>query len=792
MQGTPNSVLLAAPSNSSGVSNAKAIGLFSKITARRLSGGAPSTMARPHGAPSVVSRLNDKVALAETHFPDFFENVKHASSSKRNHGGVMRGAMAANSHLGAVPKWSTNNGHDQQPTSARIQPSAVRRLPTDKTRSWREPKAVTEPLPLKPVAAGLPERPSTAGQLNSNNRETDPSLSSLKGYVRTAQDKMSAATMVASSPRRPIDRLTQVPNKAVTTTGIDNGRPPTKPLRPTAFEATRSPFKQDTRPATSHGHASSPLFAASDKADSDAEICFGETPDIPGVPVVYRSQKARLSDPERLNLDRRSLKVIPLLEGEHMLRLLNLQNNLISSIDNLHGLPSLIFLDLYNNQIESIDHLHVVPNLRVLMLGKNKLKRIERLDCLAKLDVLDLHSNEIEAIDALDRLVELRVLNLAGNRIRVLENIANLSLLTELNLRRNAISSISAQLGKLPALQRLFLSNNRLETKESILPLFQLTALTELRLDGNLFNHGESTEYRPLMIQNFVSLRNLDLKVVTDDERRDAYSMTQRANEKRREQQREENQEAQRIRAITAVRKKWEERFDTQETLLDPWQRPAAAKPAPASIQIGFSEVEVSEDARTLYVYGDALEALESAKVHNIVTTLVFKYVPVTAIAAAVAHGGFLRQFVALRRVELACNHITTLDQLGWIAQLGARADELAVTNNPVATMKLLRPYVAHTLRNVSTFNDVKITPDEVRAGAGFFDEKRMPKQPPAPDRSASVVLQACLRGISKQEKQLKTLNKEWSRIVQAIIKDTLEEIQDMDTYMAKCLDRMQ
>ncbi|EQC36212.1 hypothetical protein, variant [Saprolegnia diclina VS20] len=762
MQGTPNSVLLAAPS-ASAASNAKAIGLFSKITARRLSGGSPAATTKPHAAPSVVARLNDKVALAETHFPDFFENVKQASTTKRAQGAAPRSANAS-VHLGAVPKWSTNNEPSQQPTTARVH-SSVRKLNADKStsRSWKDVKATPEPTPIKPLAASLPERPSTAGQLNSNNRESDPSLSSLKGYVRAAHEKLhpSASTM----PGKPCADFVR--------------QPAPKQLRPTAFEATKSPFKQDMRPSSSQGHALVPSTEKTESTESD--ICFAETPDIPGVPVVYRSQKARLSDPERLNLDRRSLKVIPLLEGEHMLRLLNLQNNLISSIDNLHGLPSLIFLDLYNNQIESIDHLHVVPNLRVLMLGKNKLKRIQHLDCLVKLDVLDLHSNEIETISALDRLVELRVLNLAGNRIRVLENIAGLSLLTELNLRRNAIAQISPHLGKLPALQRLFLSNNRLETKESILPLFQLTALTELRLDGNLFNSSDSAEYRPLLIQNFVSLRNLDLKVVTDDERRDAFSMTQRATEKRREQQREENQEAQRIRAITAVRKKWEERFDAQDGGIDPWQRPASSSascsslakaPAPA-IQIGFSEVEVSEEARTLYIYGDALEALESPKIHNIVTTIVFKYIPISVVVSAVAQSGYLRAFAALRRIELACNQITTLDQLQWISHLGARAEELVVSQNPVSHMRLLRPYVAQTLKNVLILNDLKLTADDQRGGAHFFEAAPMAEKPrkPAVDRSSAATLAACLRGIGKQEKHLKLLNAEWATLVHAVIK---------------------
>ncbi|KAJ8577720.1 hypothetical protein ON010_g1490 [Phytophthora cinnamomi] len=84
------------------------------------------------------------------------------------------------------------------------------------------------------------------------------------------------------------------------------------------------------------------------------EVHFAVTAEIPGVPIVYRNQKTKASNPERLNLDRRNLPVIPLLEGEQILRLLNLQNNVIRRIENLLGLPNLIFLDLYNNRIEPL------------------------------------------------------------------------------------------------------------------------------------------------------------------------------------------------------------------------------------------------------------------------------------------------------------------------------------------------------------------------------------------------------------------------------------------------------
>jgi leucine-rich repeat-containing protein 49 len=43
--------------------------------------------------------------------------------------------------------------------------------------------------------------------------------------------------------------------------------------------------------------------------------------------VVYRKPSERSANPERLNLDKRELSHMPLLEGEERLRLLNLQHN---------------------------------------------------------------------------------------------------------------------------------------------------------------------------------------------------------------------------------------------------------------------------------------------------------------------------------------------------------------------------------------------------------------------------------------------------------------------------------
>jgi leucine-rich repeat-containing protein 49 len=85
------------------------------------------------------------------------------------------------------------------------------------------------------------------------------------------------------------------------------------------------------------------------KIEDEDKIIFAELPQIPGVLVVYRKPSERNANPERLNLDKRDLTHMPLLEGEERLRLLNLQHNHITKIENLVSLPQLIFLDLYNN-----------------------------------------------------------------------------------------------------------------------------------------------------------------------------------------------------------------------------------------------------------------------------------------------------------------------------------------------------------------------------------------------------------------------------------------------------------
>jgi hypothetical protein len=241
------------------------------------------------------------------------------------------------------------------------------------------------------------------------------------------------------------------------------------------------------------------LEPLSEEIPSDG-ILFARFRHRPDSLVVYRLHDEKSRNPERLNLDRRSLDVCPYLEQESKLRLLNYQNNNISLISNLENLTNLIFLDLYNNKLRSLEGcLSQMKGLRVLMVGKNQIQELSNLLTLKKLDVLDLHSNQLKEIKGLDELTDLRVLNLAGNSISLVNNLSTLSSLTELNLRRNCIEMI-IELDRLPSLQRIFLSHNLINSEKNISCLFHIRSLIELSLDSNPIAERDPLEYRQLII----------------------------------------------------------------------------------------------------------------------------------------------------------------------------------------------------------------------------------------------------------------------------------------------------
>jgi leucine-rich repeat-containing protein 49 len=342
-------------------------------------------------------------------------------------------------------------------------------------------------------------------------------------------------------------------------------------------DLTKDRDREKRRESLQESHPSSAanvVQVAGEKPPSDG-VFFAQYKGHPETLVVYRSPEERAANPERLNLDRRHLTVCPILKSEERVRLLNYQNNYIEEIRHLSHLPNLIFLDLYNNCIESLSRdLECVPTLRVLMLGKNRIKAISHLEKLGKLDVLDLHSNAIARVEQLGALSELRVLNLAGNRLTELDELGSLQSLTELNVRRNQIVKANS-LQQLQSLQRVFLSNNRVQSFDAVACLFDVRFLMELSMDGNPIALQDPHAYRRFAVERVKTLRHLDLKRVTDAERRAVALESQKEDERRRAAEKHEMLElerrklqAERHEAIRAAERQWIDRTGSKDVSL--------------------------------------------------------------------------------------------------------------------------------------------------------------------------------------------------------------------------------
>ncbi|XP_060780134.1 leucine-rich repeat-containing protein 49 isoform X2 [Neoarius graeffei] len=276
----------------------------------------------------------------------------------------------------------------------------------------------------------------------------------------------------------------------------------------------------------------------------------------PGFPVAFCFRNDYPVSLDRLDLDRRGLMECPNLDGMNKLRFLTLQHNRIAHLPHLAHLRLLVFLDLYYNRLTDMSAVSPLSSLRVLLLGKNRIQRICGLDNLTKLDVLDLHENQISRIQSVSRLAELRVLNLAGNCISRVENLQGLESLMELNLRNNNISSVT-EVDRLPCLQRLFLSANNISSFDELACLGDSCSLSELTLDGNPV--AQESCYKQTALRCVLPLRLLDMKRITEEDRRTANLFARKEDEKKRESHKQAAHKEKRRLAIQNAAQQWEE-----------------------------------------------------------------------------------------------------------------------------------------------------------------------------------------------------------------------------------------
>ncbi|CEL97089.1 unnamed protein product [Vitrella brassicaformis CCMP3155] len=218
------------------------------------------------------------------------------------------------------------------------------------------------------------------------------------------------------------------------------------------------------------------------------------------------------------------------------LRELTFDNNQLTSVATLGPLSKLVVLRLNNNRMdletgllgaEEHQGLQGLPSLQILEMASNAITDLRPLDKLPlkSLRNLNLKANEITKIEGLSRLQYLRELYLDQNKIRQVEAGAFQPLrnLRELHIEDNGLKSLS-NFGPLPRLRALFCSLNRISDLQEVEKIADLKGLVQISLAQTPVSRKPL--YRPGLVRLLPSLRLIDGKEVTDEEREKAEMMT--------------------------------------------------------------------------------------------------------------------------------------------------------------------------------------------------------------------------------------------------------------------------
>lgn len=237
----------------------------------------------------------------------------------------------------------------------------------------------------------------------------------------------------------------------------------------------------------------------------------------PALPLTLRSPVLRLIMKEsKTSLDWSNTGLTS-LDSLHLfpdLRRLTLSKNHLTALTDLKFCPKLQELRLDHNSIPRIQDINVLKSLTVLDLGHNQIYRIEGFEQLTQLEQLDLSYNALTVLGNLWRLTELRRLNVAGNRLRSLGDLLANAKLEYLDASSNEIVSIEESGELLPlSIQALVLRSNRIQSVLSAKGLAGLTALEEVDLEENPFQHA--LEHQGVNYRVFVLYLLRDLRILS-------------------------------------------------------------------------------------------------------------------------------------------------------------------------------------------------------------------------------------------------------------------------------------
>ncbi|OMH81640.1 Septation initiation network scaffold protein cdc11, partial [Zancudomyces culisetae] len=254
-----------------------------------------------------------------------------------------------------------------------------------------------------------------------------------------------------------------------------------------------------------------------------------------------------------LNLSGCGLRsLVGLSKHQPMLEYLNIQNNKISSVEgipedlvNLEAknnwisfndgkkfrlrdkLPHLEVVDMSNNQVSDIGVFSGLLHLRVLIIDKNQISTLSPLGRCTRLRKLSLAGNFVTQfdLDLREKMPRLEELDLSNNRIESLEAFTRFSSIKVLNLEANDIRNIGGTILTMPKLTALNLANNpklfssRSEALEALIRPEIFPALKTLRVDGCLLKTARSAipKLQKLLIRGNLKTLDKPLEIYLDN-----------------------------------------------------------------------------------------------------------------------------------------------------------------------------------------------------------------------------------------------------------------------------------
>mmetsp|Transcript_12190 Transcript_12190/g.17754 ORF Transcript_12190/g.17754 Transcript_12190/m.17754 type:complete len:386 (+) Transcript_12190:34-1191(+) len=217
-------------------------------------------------------------------------------------------------------------------------------------------------------------------------------------------------------------------------------------------------------------------------------------------------------------------------------------------------------LYLHYKGFKQIENLEEFTGLKVLYIEGNAIEVISGLENCKELRCLYLHENCVREISGLETLSELKILNLSDNLITTVSNLQSNKTLETLNLQRNRIGTNGLDdvihLAELHSITVLDLSHNKIEDPQ-ILPevLQKIPNLAVLYLQGNPVCK-KIQNYRKTLVNQLPSLKFLDDRPVTPEEKRFAEAFVRGGIQAEREERRkwQEEREQERLRQHRAFR----------------------------------------------------------------------------------------------------------------------------------------------------------------------------------------------------------------------------------------------